>query len=104
MNPFQKMTCILRRSLHFLIFSRYLVLYTTLGLSAFFMLTGCAQEPGGPLFKVSDASYKSITDAVFETISSQVFFVGEHHDNPHRKCLKPDTRRTSTNGLPASWL
>lgn len=83
MNPFQKMTCILRRSLHFLIFSRYLVLYTTLGLAAFFLLTGFAQEPGGPLFKVSDASYKSITDAVLETISSQVFFVGEHHDNPH---------------------
>jgi uncharacterized iron-regulated protein len=32
---------------------------------------------------VSDRSYKSVSDAVFETIASQVFFIGEHHDNPH---------------------
>lgn len=45
--------------------------------------TGCTQEPRGPLFKVSDRSHKSLSDAVFETINAQVFFVGEHHDNPH---------------------
>ena len=46
-------------------------------------LLGCSQKPGGPIYKVADNSYKSAADAVFETINTQVFFVGEHHDNPH---------------------
>jgi uncharacterized iron-regulated protein len=59
-----------------------LVLGFLLFLAAIF-LQSCTQEPGGPLYKVSDKSYKSIAAAVFETITSQVFIVGEHHDNPH---------------------
>lgn len=43
----------------------------------------CSQEPSGPLYKVSDNSYRSIPDAVFDTIAAQVFLIGEHHDNPH---------------------
>jgi uncharacterized iron-regulated protein len=73
----------LHKSIHFLFFSRRLLLYTTLGLAAFFMLTGFSQQPEGPLFRVSDRVYKTLNDAVFETIGSQLFFVGEHHDNPH---------------------
>jgi uncharacterized iron-regulated protein len=48
-----------------------------------FFLTGCSQDPRGPLYKVADRSYKSLSDAVFETFTSQVLLVGEHHDNPH---------------------
>lgn len=43
---------------------------------------GCSQKGDGPIYKVSDNSYKSAAEAVFETIDSKVFFVGEHHDNP----------------------
>ena len=32
---------------------------------------------------MADRSYKSTTEAVLEAIKSRVFFVGEHHDNPH---------------------
>ena len=60
-----------------------MILWLGLPLSAFLVLTGFAPGPGAPLFKVSDGSFKSIPDALFETIGSQVFFVGEHHDNPH---------------------
>ena len=52
-------------------------------MASILLLPGCSKESGGPLYKVSDKSYKSITDAVFETITSQVFLIGEHHDNPH---------------------
>jgi len=84
MNLFAKVAHTILKSLHFTTFSRWLVLCTTLPLlAAFFLLTGFSQEPGGPLYKVSDKSYKTINDAVFESISSQVFLVGEHHDNPH---------------------
>lgn len=48
----------------------------------FILLTGCTQEPSGPLYRVSDKSHTSLSDALFETLHSQVFFVGEHHDNP----------------------
>jgi len=57
------------------------------------ILTGCTQESEGPLFRVSDKSYRSITAAVFETIGSQVFFVGEHHDNPHHHANQLDVIR-----------
>jgi len=43
----------------------------------------CSQKPAGPVYKVADKSYRTAADAVFESIDSQVFFVGEHHDNPH---------------------
>jgi uncharacterized iron-regulated protein len=46
-------------------------------------LISCSQNPGGPIYKVADRSYKSTTEAVLEVIRSRVFFVGEHHDNPH---------------------
>jgi hypothetical protein len=49
MNPFQKMTFIMRNSLHFLTFCRRLVLYRALGLAAFFLLTGFSQQPGTKL-------------------------------------------------------
>ena len=49
----------------------------------FLFLISCSQNPGGPIYKVADRSYKSTTEAVFEAIRSRVFFVGEHHDNPH---------------------
>ena len=45
-------------------------------------LTACAQEPEGPLYKVSDRSDKTLSAAILESINSQIFFVGEHHDNP----------------------
>ncbi|MGB3647778.1 MAG: ChaN family lipoprotein [Desulfobulbales bacterium] len=82
-KPLLKMIFTLRKSICFLFFSRWLLLYTTLGLTAFFMLTGFSQQPEGPLFRVSDRAYKTLNDAVFENIGSQLFFVGEHHDNPH---------------------
>jgi uncharacterized iron-regulated protein len=66
---------------YFLNVTRWLVLCAVL-LRAPFGLTGFAQEPGTLLYRVSDSSYKSITDAVFGAIASQVFLVGEHHDNP----------------------
>jgi len=66
---------------HFLKVTRWLVLCAVL-LPAPFGLTGFAQESGTPLYRVSDGSYKSVTDAVFGAIASQVFLVGEHHDNP----------------------
>jgi uncharacterized iron-regulated protein len=70
--------------LHCLRFSRWLVLCTVLPLAAFLVLTGFSQESGTPpLYKVSDKTFKTINDAVFEAITSQVFLVGEHHDNPH---------------------
>lgn len=47
------------------------------------LLVGCAQEPAGQLYKVADRSRKPLADAIFESIGSQVFLVGEHHDNPH---------------------
>ena len=49
----------------------------------FFFAISCSQNHGGPIYKVADRTYKSTTDAVYEAIRSQVFFVGEHHDNPH---------------------
>ena len=64
-------------------FSRRALLCLILPLAAFFLLTGFAKDPGGDLFKVSDRSFKSLADAVFENIDAQMFFVGEHHDNPH---------------------
>ncbi len=56
--------------------------YCMVLLLASVVLPGCSHEPGGPLYKVADKSYKSITAAVTETIDSQIFLVGEHHDNP----------------------
>jgi len=58
---------------------KYCFLFVTL---FFVLLTGCTQKPSGPLYKVSDRSHTSLSGALFETIHSQVFFVGEHHDNP----------------------
>ena len=83
MAPFAKVPRTILKPLHFLRFSRWLALSTALLLAAFFLLTCFSQQPDAPLFKVSDKSYKSISDAVFESISSQFFLVGEHHDNPH---------------------
>lgn len=60
-----------------------MVFLLTLSWTAVFILAGCSQEPGGPLYRISDKSYKTVSAAIFESISSQVFFVGEHHDNPH---------------------
>jgi len=82
-NIFTKMTRTVLRSQHFRTFSPWLPLCIVLSMAAFFLLTGFAQEPAGPIYRVSDKSYKSISAAVFESISSQVFLVGEHHDNPH---------------------
>lgn len=48
-----------------------------------FIFMACSQEHEGPLYKVSDKSHKSLSAATFESINSQIFFVGEHHDNPH---------------------
>lgn len=42
----------------------------------------CSQKIAGPIYKVVDKTYKTATDAVFEAIDSEVFFIGEHHDNP----------------------
>jgi uncharacterized iron-regulated protein len=32
---------------------------------------------------VADKSHQTLADALFENIESDIFFVGEHHDNPH---------------------
>jgi len=82
-NLFTQIGKCIRWPVHFFHFSRWSLLCMVLLLAAFFLLTGFAKEPGGDLFKVSDKSFKSLTDAVFENIATQVFFVGEHHDNPH---------------------
>ena len=81
-NLLAKITYCLREALNFFRFSRP-ALYLILPLAAVLLLAGFSQKPDGPLFRVSDKSYKSLADAVFETIASRVFFVGEHHDNPH---------------------
>jgi len=70
-----------------------LACYLAFPLVALLLFTGCSQEPDGPIFRVADKSYKSLTDAVFETINSQIFFVGEHHDNPHHHANQLDVIR-----------
>ena len=82
-NFFSPVTKCIRNPVNLFHFSRWPILCLVLPLAAFFLLTGFAKEPDGDLFKVSDKSFKSLTVAVFENIASQVFFVGEHHDNPH---------------------
>ncbi|MBW2501658.1 MAG: ChaN family lipoprotein [Deltaproteobacteria bacterium] len=54
------------------------------------LTASCSTEPDGPFFRVADRSYSSVSGAVFDAISSQVFLVGEHHDNPlhHRTQLE----------------
>ena len=54
-----------------------------IGFFLFLFSISCSKSPGGPILKVADRSYKSTTEAVYEAIGSQVFFIGEHHDNPH---------------------
>lgn len=78
----KSMSCF-RRLVYFPVFSSCLVPCIVILMASFPLLTGCSQEPGGPLYKVSDKSYKSLPEAVFEAIGSQVFLIGEHHDNPH---------------------
>jgi uncharacterized iron-regulated protein len=82
MNLFQKIAFAFQKLLLSRTFSPWLALCTALGLAAFFLLTGFSQESVTPLYKVSDKSYKTINEAVFEAIAAQVFLVGEHHDNP----------------------
>ena len=85
-NFFSPVTKCIRNPVNLFHFSRWPILCLVLPLAAFFLLTGFAKEPGGDLFKVSDKSFKS----VFENITSQVFFVGEHHDNPHHHANQLD--------------
>ena len=59
-----------------------------LGTACILLLAGYSAKSGIPLYNVSDRSYSSITAAVFETISSEVFFVGEHHDNPYHHAIQ----------------
>lgn len=66
-----------------------------LHLAAFLILAilfaaACAKEPEGPFYRVADRSYSTVSGAVFKAINSQVFLVGEHHDNPlhHRTQLE----------------
>jgi uncharacterized iron-regulated protein len=80
---FSKVMFGFRKPLYCLIFSSWSVLNILVLIAFIFILTGCSQEPDAPLFKVSDRSYKSLTDTMFETITSQIFLIGEHHDNPH---------------------
>ena len=48
------------------------------------LFSGCSQEkPGRPLYRVADRSHQSLSDVIFNNIDSKIFFVGEHHDNPH---------------------
>ena len=82
-NIFAKVVYYMRKPLHSFHFPSRSVLYLALPLAVFFLVAGFSQKPDGPLFRVSDKSYKSLADAVFESLASQVFFVGEHHDNPH---------------------
>ena len=78
-----KLPYTIRRFLRLSPFSAWLAVCTALSLAAFFLLTGFSQQPQEQIYKVSDKSYKSLPDAVFESISAQIFIVGEHHDNPH---------------------
>jgi len=82
-NLFQKVTRTIHNHFQFWNFSRWPALYVLLALAVLVLLTGFSPEPAGQVYKVSDGSFRSITDAVFEAIPAQVFFVGEHHDNPH---------------------
>ena len=52
--------------------------------SLLLLLPGCSHgKPSGPLYRVADRSHHSLAEALFENIDSKIFFVGEHHDNPH---------------------
>ena len=48
-----------------------------------FFLKACTSRPTGPFLKVSAKKYMSLEDVVFETSTSNLVFVGEHHDNIH---------------------
>ena len=76
-------TCQFRRFSHSQKRFRWGKLFLLLATGILFSLTGCSEKSRGPIFKVSDKSYKSLSGTVFEAINSQVFLVGEHHDNPH---------------------
>ena len=52
------------------------------------LLPGYALRPDGPFYNVSDMSFSSINAAVFDNINSELFFVGEHHDNPHHHAVQ----------------
>lgn len=57
------------------------------------LLSGCSQQKqnrSGPLFRVTDRVHQSLSEALYENIDSEIFFVGEHHDNPghHANQLK----------------
>jgi uncharacterized iron-regulated protein len=52
-------------------------------LSLVLFITGCSKPPSEPIYKVAAKKYQSVRDAVYEMNSSQVIFIGEHHDNPH---------------------
>jgi uncharacterized iron-regulated protein len=80
---FPKVMPIFRKPFLFAIFFSWSVLCLFVLIASIFILTGCSQEPDGPLYNVSEKSYKTLSDTVFETITSQVFLIGEHHDNPH---------------------
>jgi uncharacterized iron-regulated protein len=58
-----------------------IVLLIICALSIF--LPGCSKPPTDPIYKVSTRKYQSVEDAVHDMNSSQMIFVGEHHDNPH---------------------
>lgn len=48
------------------------------------LFPGCSRaEQPGPLYRVADRSHHSLAKALFENSNSEIFFVGEHHDNPH---------------------
>ena len=61
----------------------YCLILVPLILTLSFILPGWAQPPTGPIYEVAEKKYKSVADAVYEMNSSQIIFIGEHHDNPH---------------------
>ena len=68
---------------HFSVIIRRLFIPLVLASVCFLPAAGCSHKPAGPLYKVSDRSYTFAPEAVFESIDSTVFFIGEHHNNPH---------------------
>jgi uncharacterized iron-regulated protein len=63
--------------------NKYCIAIMPVILALLVILSGCSSKPTDPIYKVVEKKYTSVEDAVYEMNSSQVIFIGEHHDNPH---------------------
>jgi uncharacterized iron-regulated protein len=62
---------------------KYCLIFVSMVLSCCFFLKACTSRPTEPFLKVSAKKYMSLEDVIFETSTSDLIFVGEHHDNIH---------------------